>query len=93
MNEYTQCGHYLNMFGKEDYVLMDQIRNSKAKNVMIDIGANVGFYSLFSSLFLIKLFRLSQPQKQSPLKNNIELSSKRNISVFPYGISNQGGLQ
>ena len=52
MNEYTQCGHYLNMFGKEDYVLMDQIRNSKAKNVMIDIGANVGFYSLFfSSIF------------------------------------------
>ena len=92
INDYTQCSVYLNSFGKGHRSLIHQIRICPNKDTMIDIGANVGFFSLFASHYFSKVISFEPtPQTFSFLKNNIRLSSIKNITALPYGISNKTG--
>jgi FkbM family methyltransferase len=68
-----------------------------AKAVAIDIGANIGYYTLlFSHLVGEEGMVYSvepSPSIRRNLEENIRLNELRNVSVVPYGISNQSGAK
>jgi len=67
-------------------------RYLKPEMVFIDIGANLGEYSLFAAKRLSggKVFAFEPlPSIRSVLEQNINLNGFKNIEVFPFGLSSQ----
>lgn len=78
------------VFIKEDYKLTD---NFLPKNIL-DIGANVGYYSLYASRKYpeAKIFSFEPfPSTHSRLTHNITTNKIENISPFPFAISDKNG--
>ena len=90
LNEYTQCGYYFN------------VPNNTLKNMIvdggdtfIDIGANVGIFSLMAIHYFKKVFSFEpMPKTFEILNNNINLTSSINnnllnkIKTFNFAVSN-----
>ena len=88
INEYTQCGYF---FGFLDDNLISMIK--KGGGVFVDIGSNVGMYSLLASQVFDKLFAF-EPSKYTfrLLEENIKLNDDIvNITTVNKALSDQVG--
>lgn len=87
INEFTQAGYY---FGKIDNNLVDRIK--KGGGIYIDIGSNIGIYSIFASAFFEKVYSFEPSKFTFKIQlNNIELNHIKNIDVINYGLSSVEG--
>ena len=63
--------------------------------VFIDVGANIGYYSLAASSWVGKQGHVYSfeplPKTNGYLKKNILLNGKENISIYPYACSSSNG--
>ena len=83
--EYTQCRYY---FYPESLELINLIK--KGGEVMVDIGANVGYFSLLAANFFNNVYSFEPGKKTIPkLYNNIQLNNFENIQVIECAISNK----
>ena len=66
-------------------------RELRMGSVFLDIGANVGFYSLFASRLIgdsgVALAIEADPETARRLEDNIQLNGCRNVRVVPHGVS------
>ena len=79
---------YLNEFyEKEQLMFLQKICHGRKINHFFDIGANIGYYSLFFQK--IKNIYAFEPNKKNflMLKENIELNNL-NINIYNFGLSN-----
>jgi FkbM family methyltransferase len=61
-------------------------------SVVLDIGANAGYYSLIASKKVRKVYAFEpSPLMRQQLEKNIALNGIQNISVEPYAVSNKNG--
>ena len=64
--------------------------------VVYDIGANTGFYSLLASAQVGQKGQVLAfepvPQNLKFLKNNLKNNKVKNVTVYPYGISDREGI-
>lgn len=62
--------------------------------VVIDIGANIGSFSIYAAYFKAKVYAIEpEPHNLKALKNNIKLNGlDLSITVCPYGISDYEGI-
>ena len=92
ISEYTQNSIYFNDYDKNIRHFIKPIINGN--EIFIDVGANVGFYTLFFSGLLTngKIFSYEADKKNFfKLKKNIKLNNFKNISCFNFGISSYDG--
>jgi FkbM family methyltransferase len=72
-----------------------EVKNTRFNNggVVIDIGANIGAFSLYASYHGATVYSIEpEPHNLEALKNNIKLNNKENnIHVCPYAISDYKG--
>jgi len=88
VNEFTQCGYY---FGNSNPDLYKVIQ-SFSKGIFIDIGANVGYFSLLGSSHFDKVLAFEPaPDTFSDLNHNIALSKVGNIKPFAVALSEKLG--
>lgn len=88
INEYTQCGYY---FGAPDKELIQLIR--LGGGTFIDIGANVGIFSLIASQAFEKVLSFEpNPDTFSMLENNININKIKNIKSYNLGLSDQNSI-
>jgi FkbM family methyltransferase len=60
------------------------------KPVCLDIGANVGVYSLFMSTFASKIYSFEPlPRNYTIFQKNVALNHLTNIDIHTYGLSNE----
>ena len=78
---------------EENVYEVDPSRFNKG-GVVLDIGANIGSFSLFGAYYGAKVYAIEpEPHNLEALKNNIELNKyEEKIIVCPYGISNYKGV-
>ena len=79
---------YLNGFyEKEQLIFLEKICNKNKVSHFLDIGANIGYYSLFFNN--IKNIYAFEPNKDNflKLKKNCDLNN-RNIKTYNFGLSN-----
>lgn len=87
---------YLYIFGTWEPHISNWIsRRLKPGDLFIDIGANVGYYSLLAAHLVGAEGRViaiePSPSIRAKLQNNIDLNSYRNIDVLGYAISSERG--
>ena len=88
INEYTQCGYF---FGIVDCDLLSII--SKGKGIFIDVGSNVGIYSLAASQTFDKVFAFEPSEVTFNLLNqNISLNESGNITIMRVRLSNETSM-
>ena len=79
------------LFTKEPETIF-WIKKINKKDTLIDIGANVGVYSLFAGKNNIKTFSIEPFQKNyKSLKQNIRLNNLKNVKALNFAISNFKG--
>src|SRR3990172_10888864 len=89
LNEYTQCNYY---FGNVNLPLLRLISNGTTNESFLDIGANVGLYSLAASELFGKVIAFEpDPRSLSLLKKNITLSKALTVSIAPIALSDKIG--
>ncbi len=92
IKESTQCMYY---FSAPYLPLCSLFKSAKEKNkngVFVDIGANVGFYSLLAALFFDRVYAFEPtPSTYKRLMGNISDSEKSNIVPYSYALSDQNG--
>ena len=78
---------FKSLFTKEPETIF-WIKKIKKNEVLIDVGANIGIYSLFAGKNNIKTFCI-EPYKKNfkSLKRNIKLNKLKNIFALNYAIS------
>lgn len=81
-----------------DEIILRKIYNPKYLNIgnndiVVDIGANVGIFSIFASSFTKNKILAYEPLLLNIkyLKRNIKINNLQNISVFEEAISNKNG--
>jgi FkbM family methyltransferase len=77
----------------KEFLFLD--RYLKPEMTFIDVGANLGEYSLFAAKRLTQGRVLAfepLPSMQAVLRENIALNKLRNIDVFPFGLSSQAEM-
>lgn len=87
-------GYWLGSYEKEKVKIFEE--NLKEGDIVFDVGANVGFYSLlaaeivgsFGSVFSFEPLL----QNFNYLKGNIELNKIKNINIFNIAVSSESGL-
>jgi len=85
VSEFTQCLYFLNSL---DLEFISEIRFGGS--VFLDIGANVGIFSLIASQTFDEVVAFEpSPKTYEILKSNIELNSYKNITLHNIGLSNQ----
>jgi FkbM family methyltransferase len=83
VNEFTQCGYYLSAFDSELLRLL-----MKGGRVFIDIGANVGFYTLAASKSFDNVYSFEpSPSTFSRLVHNVELNTFGSVTPINSGLS------
>jgi FkbM family methyltransferase len=89
-NEYTQCGYLVGIVDNDLLSLFDRVEN---KGVFVDIGANVGIYSLSASQVFNKVYSF-EPSSATfhLLKQNIILNKSDNITAMNMALSNTIGV-
>jgi len=87
VNEFTQCGYY---FDPPDPGLIVLIQ--RGGRGFVDIGANVGFFSLLASknFDFVHGFEVSNHTRRL-LMNNLEMNSINNVVVYDKGLSDVSG--
>ena len=87
VNETTQCGLYLELPNPE---LVELI--VKGSGTFIDIGSNIGFFSLVASRYFDQVISFEPtPKTINSFKKNISLNDIHNISIEPIGLSDKEG--
>jgi FkbM family methyltransferase len=87
INEFTQCGYYFDMPNNDLIQLL-----KLGGNVFIDIGANVGFFSLTASNTFNRVLSFEPtPITLNSLRDNIKLNGFKNIDVFDCALSEKLG--
>ena len=82
---------FKSLFTKEPETIF-WIKNFKKNEVLIDVGSNVGIYSLFAGKKEIKTYSIEPFKKNyQSLKKNIKLNRLKNIIPLNYAISNFNG--
>jgi FkbM family methyltransferase len=85
IKEYTQCSYYLNFL---DFEFISEIK--LGGGVFLDIGANVGIFSLIASQAFDEVIAFEpHPETYKTLTNNIESNLYKNITTHNIGLSNQ----
>jgi len=85
VSEYTQCSYYLNSL---DIDFISEIK--LGGGVFLDIGANVGIFSLIASQTFDEVFSFEpNPETYKILENNIKINLNKNITAYNIGLSNQ----
>ncbi len=93
VSEYTAWSYFYKNQEKDEIEFIKKI--VKDKDNIIDIGANLGYYSLlFSSLTPNgKIFSFEPSLKNyKKLQENIKLNKKKNIKSYQLGLSNKKGI-
>tara|TARA_B110000003_G_scaffold272100_1_gene307360 strand:+ start:203 stop:1132 length:930 start_codon:yes stop_codon:yes gene_type:complete len=87
INENTQCGIYFNLPNPD---LVKLIR--KSGGTFLDIGANVGFFSILASRYFTNVISF-EPSKRTiqSFKENIKLNHSTNITLVECGLSDREG--
>ena len=89
--------HYLDALTiKEIYLDKDYKINTKAKDIIIDIGANIGTYSILQARNNPKATVFSfepAPKTFQLLKENIRLNKVSNIKTFKLGVAKSEGTR
>jgi FkbM family methyltransferase len=89
VREGTQCGYY---FSFPDLPLNDYLVGGERKKVFLDVGANVGIFSLFGSLYFDRVYSFEpNPSIFERLNANIKLSGADHVSAMPMALSGQPG--
>ena len=87
INEHTQCSYY---FSAPNPDLLHLI--AKGGGTFIDVGANVGFFTLFASHFFNNVVAFEpMPSTRRRLENNIGLNGQGNIVVRGEALANETG--
>lgn len=86
--------HRIFMTGQWDDDVGNAIRSIlKPGDVFVDVGANVGYFSLLASQICSKVFSFEpNPECLAQLRKNIELNKIKNIDVRPIGAADKPGL-
>jgi FkbM family methyltransferase len=84
------------IYGVYEEDILKLIRKKlKEGDVFLDIGANIGYHSLFASKIVGKAGQVYsfEPVKETfeILKKNIQINKFNNIKPFNYGVSNKNG--
>lgn len=83
INEFTQCGYYSSAFDSELLRLL-----KKGGCVFIDIGANVGFYTLAAAKTFDKVYSFEpSPNTFRRLVHNVELNNFGSVTPINSGLS------
>lgn len=70
-----------------------KILNRLTNPTCIDIGANVGVYSIFMSKYALDIHAFEPlPRNYEILKKNVELNSLKNIKIYTHGLSNENKM-
>lgn len=86
--------HTIFVTGRWDDDVGQVIRSTlKVGDVFVDIGANVGYFSLLASQLGSKVISFEpNPKCLAQLKINIELNNRKNIDVRPVGLADKPGI-
>lgn len=88
VNEFTQCNHYLEAPNAELIKLV-----IKGGNTFIDIGANVGFFSLLASQHFGQVLSFEPtPTTIQSFKRNIASNNIDNVDLVECGLSDKEGI-
>ena len=83
------CGYY---FYDLNPKLTEYLLKTRVGGTMLDVGANVGFYSLVASLCFKRVYAFEPCSTTfSRLEKNIRLSMKNHIHACPLGLSSRSG--
>lgn len=83
LNEYTSLGYY---FETEADSLMRIIQAARG-GLFVDVGTNIGFYSLAASLYFDEVWSFEpDPENVKQLQQNIAISGIKNIVLKPMGL-------
>jgi FkbM family methyltransferase len=86
LNEYTQCNYY---FGNISIYLLQLIKKlGNSDETFIDIGTNVGFYSLAASKYFSSVISFEpQPNCISSIRRHILVNDIKCINIVEKGLS------
>jgi FkbM family methyltransferase len=77
--ESTEADLFLRLIGESD--------------VVIDVGANFGFYSLLASIKGKKVYCIEpSPRNLKILQKNIIINKCNNINIYPFGLASESGM-
>lgn len=80
------------MGGYEDEVMWVLDHLLKDKGIAIDIGANIGVWSVVMASKYSKVFCVEpHPEFRSKLTQNIQINQLKNVEIIPYAISQSEG--
>lgn len=90
-------GDHAFFFGTYEKTIVDTfIQYAKKSNVIYDLGANVGYYTLLASKYVLKPGEVCAfeplPQNIFYLKKHVELNKISNVHIFECAISNITGI-
>jgi len=89
VNEFSQNGFY---FGFSENQSLQRLLRSRRNGVFIDIGANVGFFSLIGSLYFDQVVAFEPtPHTYQSLQRNVNISGAMNVITYPYAFSDEEG--
>lgn len=82
--------YFLKEYEKKRMDQLNKFRNEINSNIFIDVGANIGFYSISFSNKFEHVYSF-EPNKRNfiILKKNIEANNLSNIKVFNYGLGDK----
>ena len=82
--------YFLKEYEKKRMDQLNKFRNEINSKIFIDVGANIGFYSISFSNKFEKVYSF-EPNKRNfiVLKKNIEANNLKNIKVFNYGLGDK----
>lgn len=91
-DEFTQFYYFANFFEADDFALFRLVQKYQG-GVFLDVGANVGLYSLAASHFFDQVYAFEPfPDTLSRLKKNVDLNGLKNIQIVPLALSAELGV-
>jgi|GEM_PF-1696242 len=89
LSKTPECGYY---FYDLNPKLTEYLLKTRGGGTMLDVGANVGFYSLVASLAFKHVYAFEPCSITfTRLEKNIRLSAKNHIHAYPLGLSSNSG--
>ncbi len=80
----------------EPAVRNEFVRHAAAGGTILDIGANIGYYTMLGASLISRDSQIlafePQPRVVAKLRRNIEFNRLRNVSVFPCVLSDSDGV-
>ena len=89
--EWVYAGDTLNTY--EAYVLKPFLEAVRGQETVLDVGANIGLYSVLASPHVQNVVALeASPENAKLIVANARLNGLANITVYPVAVSNQTGM-